>query len=245
MREALLKNPQLRDLRSVAYATASLLFALSLTKSLPISTALAVLTLSMHYVGTRRREARNSQALMSAMPEIIDHIISGIQSGLSLNESLTSLSARGPLISQAMFKEHGIRMGGGTKFEESVAILQDEFSLRSADQLFESLLFAKTLGGTELVTLLRQLGDFTRQDLALRHEIEAKQSWIRNSAHLSSAAPWLLLLLLSTQPSTAATYATSAGITVLFIGVMMTLTAYLWMGRLARLPEPPRIFGHQ
>ena len=245
MREVLLKNSHLRHLRSIAYAMASLLFALSLTKSLPISTALSVLTLSMHYVGTRRRELKNSQALMTAMPEIIDHIISGIQSGLSLNESLTSLSARGPLISQAIFHEHGRRMGSGTKFEDSVAILQDEFSLRSADQLFESLLFAKALGGTELVTLLRQLGDFTRQDLVLRHEIEAKQSWIRNSAHLSSAAPWLLLLLLSTQPSTAATYATSAGITVLFIGLMMTLTAYLWMGRLARLPEPPRIFGHR
>ena len=136
-------------------------------------------------------------------------------------------------------------MGEGAKFEESVAILQRDFSLRAADQLFESLLFAKSLGGSELVTLLRQLGDFTRQDLALRREIEAKQSWIRNSAHLSAAAPWILLLLLSTQSSTASSYATTGGVTVLCLGVLMTLTAYLWMGRLARLPEPARIFGQR
>ncbi len=233
------------NLRTLAYATATFFFGMSLTKSIHIASALAILTLLMHQVSTRRRHSRDSQTMMNAIPEIIDHIISGVQSGLSLNESLSSLSERGPLIAQAIFKAHGLRMGSGMKFEESVAILQKEFSLRSADQLLESLLFAKSLGGSELVTLLRQLGDFTRQDLALRHEIEAKQGWIRNSAHLSAIAPWLLLLLISTQPSTASAFASPPGITVLSLGVVMTLAAYLWMGRLSRLPEPPRIFGQR
>ena len=76
---------------------------------------------------------------MNAIPEIIDHIISGVQSGLSLNESLSSLADRGPSISQAIFKAHGLRIGSGMKFEESIVILQGDFSLRSADQLLESL----------------------------------------------------------------------------------------------------------
>jgi tight adherence protein B len=245
MRELLIDVMKVSNLRTLAYATATFFFGMSLTKSIHIASALAILTLLMHQVSTRRRHSRDSQTMMNAIPEIIDHIISGVQSGLSLNESLSSLSERGPLIAQAIFKAHGLRMGSGMKFEESVAILQKEFSLRSADQLLESLLFAKSLGGSELVTLLRQLGDFTRQDLALRHEIEAKQGWIRNSAHLSAIAPWLLLLLISTQPSTASAFASPPGITVLSLGVVMTLAAYLWMGRLSRLPEPPRIFGQR
>ena len=91
--------------------------------------------------------------------------------------------------------------------------------------------------------MLRQLGDFTRQDLSLRREVAAKQGWIRNSAHLSAAAPWILLLLLAAQPSTSAAFSSPQGITILAVGVAMTALAYLWMGRLSNLPEPQRIFG--
>jgi tight adherence protein B len=87
------------------------------------------------------------------------------------------------------------------------------------------------------------VGDFIRQDLALRKEIEVKHGWIKNSAHLSAAAPWLLLLLLSTQPATAAAYATSTGVIILIAGIFMTAVAYLWMNKLGALPKPPRVFG--
>jgi tight adherence protein B len=128
-------------------------------------------------------------------------------------------------------------------FEKAISILQSEIKLRAADQLFESLIYAKNLGGSELLSLLRQLGDFTRQDLSLRREIAAKQGWIKNSAHLSAAAPWILLLLLSAQPSTAAAFASPQGVSILGAGVAMTALAYLWMGKLSSLPEPKRIFG--
>ena len=116
-------------------------------------------------------------------------------------------------------------------------------SFTNVRNAFESLIFAKNLGGSELLSMLRQLGDFTRQDLSLRREIAAKQGWIRNSAHLSAAAPWILLLLLAAQPSTSAAFSSPQGITILAIGVAMTALAYLWMGRLSNLPEPQRIFG--
>jgi tight adherence protein B len=87
------------------------------------------------------------------------------------------------------------------------------------------------------------VGDFIRQDLALRKEIEVKHGWIKNSAHLSAAAPWLLLLLLSTQPATAAAYAKNTGAVILIAGIFMTAAAYLWMNKLGALPKPPRVFG--
>jgi tight adherence protein B len=78
--------------------------------------------------------------------------------------------------------------------------------------------------------------------LALRREIEVKHGWIKNSAHLSAAAPWILLLLLSTQPSTAAAYSTPTGAMILIAGLVMTGVAYIWMNRLGRLPQTPRVF---
>jgi tight adherence protein B len=98
------------------------------------------------------------------------------------------------------------------------------------------------LGGSELLQILRTLGDFLRQDLALRREIDVKHGWIKNSAHISAAAPWILLLLLSTQPTTAIAYSTPSGAFVLIVGLVMTAVAYLWMNRLGRLPQTPRVF---
>jgi tight adherence protein B len=95
------------------------------------------------------------------------------------------------------------------------------------------------------MSILRTLGDFLRQDLALRREIEVKHGWIKNSAHMSAVAPWILLLLLSTQPSTAIAFSTPTGGMILIAGLFMTAVAYLWMNRLGRLPQTPRVFTQQ
>lgn len=208
-----------------------------------IGVAIGIVATSLYVIAERRATSKREWELFQVLPEIIDHVISGIQSGLSLNESLMNLGVRGPTISQPLFKKYRDQMISGESFENSIQKLQNEFSLRAADQLFEALIFAKSLGGSELHSLLRQLGDFTRQDLSLRREILAKQQWIRNSAHLSAGAPWILLLLLSAQPATADAFTTPQGALILLAGMALTVLAYLWMGKLSQLPEPRRIFG--
>lgn len=236
-----------RDLLAKAslIGLSAFLIAYSITRSLVIAGALMAVVIVMITISTTRSQSKKTWELFQVIPEIVDHVISGIQSGLSLNESLINLGARGPKISQEYFLDFERNIRGGQSFDEAISILQNSFNIRAADQLFESLIFARSLGGSELLSLLRQLGDFTRQDLALRREIAAKQGWIRNSAHLSAAAPWILLLLLSAQPSTAAAFSTSSGAMILGLGVGLTAVAYLWMGHLSHMPEPVRIFGDE
>jgi tight adherence protein B len=229
--------------RSFAMLLAISAVGYALTKSLIIATSAGLVFTFILTMSRRQMERKREKALLAAIPEIIDHIISGTQSGLSLSESLASLAHRGPEISRGVFKNFEVSIKEGQRFEEAVEMVQNQFSLRSADQLFEALLFARVLGGSELVNLLRELGNFTREDLALRREIEAKQGWIRNSAHLSAGAPWLLLLLLSMQPATASAFSSPAGIFVLALGMALTLAAYFWMGYLGRIPQSPRVFG--
>lgn len=231
------------QLRNFAISLSLFLFATIFTHSLIIALALLLVSSLIFEISRRRSQDHRSKELARAIPEIIDYVISGVQSGLSLTESLSSLSFRGPEQSRALFRQLREDLHEGMTFDNAISTLQEGFALRSADQLFEALLFAKSLGGNELLALLRQLGDFTRADLALRNEISSKQGWIRNSAHLSAIAPWILLLLLSAQPSTAAAFATPSGVSILLAGIVMTTVAYLWMGRLGRLPEPARIFG--
>lgn len=226
-------------------AAATMLIAVALTRSIVIGSAIFCTTFLTGSLRARVSEKKSQEVIGKHIPELIDHLISGVQSGLSLAETLQSLADRGPTILRPFFATFSEAILSGETFESAINQLAESIGTRSSDQLFEALLMARKLGGAELLSLLRQLGEFTREEIALREEVHAKQSWIRNSAHLSSAAPWLLLILLSTQPATAAAFSTPAGGIVMAVGIAMTAFAYLWMGMIARMPAPKRIFGVQ
>ena len=215
---------------------------LLMTRSVVIALAFGTLAAGIAFVTVRAKNNLNEAALIAAWPEVIDHLMSGIQSGLSLTESLAGLSTRGPEVLRPAFTQFKATLYGSGDLTQAIEELKALFAHHGSDQIFEALIISKALGGSELLQILRSLGDFLRQDLALRREIEVKHGWIKNSAHLSAAAPWILLLLLSTQPSTAAAYSTPTGAIILIAGLVMTAIAYIWMNRLGRLPQTPRVF---
>ena len=224
---------------SASVSTAAVLL---MTRSVVIALAIGALAAGIAFVTVRAKNNLNEAALIAAWPEVIDHLMSGIQSGLSLTESLAGLSTRGPEILRPAFTQFKATLYGSGDLTQAIEVLKALFAHHGSDQIFEALIISKALGGSELLQILRSLGDFLRQDLALRREIEVKHGWIKNSAHLSAAAPWILLLLLSTQPSTAAAYSTPTGAMILIAGLVMTGIAYIWMNRLGRLPQTPRVF---
>ena len=223
-------------------ASVSTAAVLLMTRSVVIALAFGALAAGIAFVTVRAKNNLNEAALIAAWPEVIDHLMSGIQSGLSLTESLAGLSTRGPEILRPAFTQFKATLYGSGDLTQAIEELKALFAHHGSDQIFEALIISKALGGSELLQILRSLGDFLRQDLALRREIEVKHGWIKNSAHLSAAAPWILLLLLSTQPSTAAAYSTTTGAMILIAGLVMTGIAYIWMNRLGRLPQTPRVF---
>ena len=224
---------------SASVATAAVLL---ITRSISISLAFGTLAAGIAFITVQSKKNVNEAVLIAAWPEVIDHLMSGIQSGLSLTESLAGLSTRGPEALRPAFTRFTQTLYGHGDLTYAIEELKSLFSHHGSDQIFEALIISKSLGGGELLQILRSLGDFLRQDLALRREIEVKHGWIKNSAHLSASAPWILLLLLSTQPSTATAYSTPAGISILIAGLVMTGVAYIWMNRLGKLPQTPRVF---
>lgn len=230
------------SLRIGISASVSTAAVLLMTRSVVIALAFGTLAAGIAFVTVRAKNNLNEAALIAAWPEVIDHLMSGIQSGLSLTESLAGLSTRGPEVLRPAFTQFKATLYGSGDLTQAIEELKALFAHHGSDQIFEALIISKALGGSELLQILRSLGDFLRQDLALRREIEVKHGWIKNSAHLSAAAPWILLLLLSTQPSTAAAYSTPTGAMILVAGLVMTAIAYIWMNRLGRLPHTPRVF---
>ncbi len=230
------------SLRIGISASVSTAAVLLMTRSVVIALAFGTLAAGIAFVTVRAKNNLNEAALIAAWPEVIDHLMSGIQSGLSLTESLAGLSTRGPEVLRPAFTQFKATLYGSGDLTQAIEELKALFAHHGSDQIFEALIISKALGGSELLQILRSLGDFLRQDLALRRDIEVKHGWIKNSAHLSAAAPWILLLLLSTQPSTAAAYSTPTGAMILIAGLVMTAIAYIWMNQLGRLPQTPRVF---
>jgi tight adherence protein B len=58
---------------------------------------------------------------------------------------------------------------------------------------------------------------------------------------MAVAAPWLVLVLLSTQRETLAAYDTAAGTLILLVGAGLSVAAYRLMIRIGRLPEDRRV----
>ena len=229
-------------IRTFLFACLATALVLMTTGSFTIASAFGILIGGASFATLKAKEAQTGSRFISAWPEVIDHLMSGIQSGLSLSESLVGLASRGPEVLRPAFAEFRNSLFRDGDFELAIEELKSLFHDHGSDQIFEALLISKALGGSELLSILRTLGDFLRQDLSLRREIEIKHGWIKNSAHMSAIAPWILLLLLSTQPTTAIAFSTPTGVMILFAGLCMTALAYFWMNRLGRLPETPRIF---
>jgi tight adherence protein B len=211
-----------------------------LTSSEAISIAIATLSAALPFLIGRGRNLKRQREQEVAWPEAIDSLVSALQAGISISEALTQLALHGPKVLRPSFAQIQSNLLSLGNFEQ--VLLKEKKRLDSAisDQVFETLIISKDFGGRDANNALRLLAEFVREDIAVAEEIRTKFGWIRNSALLATAAPWLLLILLSTQDSTVEIYSTPSGALVLSLGVVMTATAYIWMDKVGSLPAAPR-----
>jgi len=222
-------------------AAAALVFALVPVVAVAGAAGILVLCLPAAVVVWRARAQRRATRVV--WPDVVDHLVSAVRSGLALPDSVVTLAHSGPPITRAAFAdfERDYRMTGG--FADSLDRLKDRLADPVADRIIETLRMSREVGGNELTTVLRNLAAYLRQEAAIRSEIEARQSWIVNAARLGVAAPWIVLLLLSTRPEAAQAYNSSAGIAIIVIGLGLSVVAYRLMIGIGRLPEERRWFG--
>ena len=239
-------NRGIKSRNFLIYAVSSFggfLVATLITSSPIIGVPFALITTTIPVVIIRRKVEAERAHLQNLWPEILDHIISGLQSGLSLAETLVVLGTRGPIRTRSIFILFSEKLRSGGDFGRALNELKETFNDGTADQVCEVLEFARVSGSRDTSLTLRTLSNFIRRDLVLRAEIAAKHSWVKNSAALAAVAPWILLLLLATQPNTLRAYTSATGFTILIIGALLTITAYFWMEKVGKLSETPRIFS--
>jgi tight adherence protein B len=195
--------------------------------------------LPWHVVRARRR--KRATELREVWPEVVDNLASAIRAGLSLPEALSQLGTRGPEPVRPAFARFAADHRATGRFGDCLDRLKAALADPVGDRVVESLRMAREVGGTDLGRLLRTLSAFLREDARTRAELETRQGWTVSGARLALAAPWLLLLLLSTRPGAVEAYSSTAGALVLLGGGCVSLLAYRLMLRIARLPAERRV----
>ena len=116
---------------SASVSTAAVLLV---TRSIVISLAFGALAAGIAFVTVRAKNNLNEAALIAAWPEVIDHLMSGIQSGLSLTESLAGLSTRGPEVLRPAFTQFKATLYGSGDLTQAIEELKALFAHHGSDQ---------------------------------------------------------------------------------------------------------------
>lgn len=181
-------------------------------------------------------------AMRAAWPDVVDHLVAAVRSGIALPEAVTALATLGPEATREQFARFGRDYRASGAFARCADSLKQELGDPVGDRIIETLKMAREVGGTELVAVLRALAVSLREDAATRNELQARQTWVVNAARLGVAAPWLVLALLATRPEGREAYGTPQGTAVIVVAAVVSVIAYRVMIAIGRLPEERRWF---
>lgn len=182
----------------------------------------------------RRSCRKRDTAIRDAWPVAVDELVALIRSGESLPGAAAALAERGPEALRIRFCDVTASYRQRGDFTRALQALvagpRDPVGARVAS----ALSLAHRVGGRELIRVLKALAELIREDQLIRKEIAARQSWSVSGARAAAAAPWVILALFSTRPSTLAAFQSPAGNLLVAFGVIATAAGYramIFMGR--------------
>lgn len=217
--------------------------ALALVPAIAVAVAALAAGAAAPVLAVRWRAKRRERAQARVWPDVVDHLVSAVRSGLALPDAVAQLERAGPEVTRPAFAAFAADHRATGSFAYALDRLKDRLADPVADRILETLRMAREVGGTEVTTVLRELAAYLRADLATRGELEARQSWVVSAARLGVAAPWIVLLILSTRPEAAQAYNAPGGLLLIAGGAVVTFIAYRVMLRIGALPVEARWFA--
>ena len=213
------------------------------TRTPPVAVAFGAMAAYLPVIVVAARARRRQHEFAEVWPEAVDNLASAVRAGLSLPEALGQLSVRGPEPLRPSFEAFALDYQVTGRFGECLDRLKARLADPVGDRVVEGLRVAREVGGGELGRLLRNLSGYLRDESRTRSELEARQAWTVNGARLAVAAPWLVLLMMTFQPTVIRRYASPAGALVLVFAAGTCLVAYRLMMQIGRLPRERRILS--
>lgn len=195
------------------------------------------------FVLTARRARMKRRIHHTVWPDVVDHLVSAVRSGLALPDSVSTLAHTGPEPTRAAFADFEADYRATGNFSRCTDRLKVRLRDPIADRILETLRMAREVGGNDLTPVLRSLAVYLREEAGIRGEIQARQGWVTNAAKLGVAAPWIVLVMLGSRQEAAQAYNSPSGVLVIAGGALVTFIAYRFMLAIGRLPEDKRFFA--
>jgi tight adherence protein B len=244
-----LAHAGLQQVAPLTFVAASIIFSLAvgaicfaLLPVVPLAVVAAVIALVLPGAIVNMRAKARRKATRVLWPDVVDQLVSSVRSGQALPDGIAGLASTGPPLTREPFARFETDYAATGNFGLCVTELKERLADPAADRILETLRMSREVGGSELTEVLRNLATYLRQETAIRSEVEARQSWVMNAARLGVAAPWVVLLLLSTRPEAAFAYNSAPGAVLIVGGLGVTIVAYRIMIAIGRLPEERRWF---
>lgn len=193
--------------------------------------------------GSRKLQMKSKKVPADLWPDVVDDLASAIRAGLSLPQAVSELCKSGPEQLRPAFQLCRDQYQATGDFNVGLNLIAQNLEDPQADKFVASLQIAHEVGGADLGVLLRTLSEVMREELVLRGEIVARQSWTVNGAKLAVAAPWVTALVLSTRDTAVNVYMSASGLRMLSACAVISVFAYLAMMKLAELPKEKRLLA--
>lgn len=197
--------------------------------------AAAIPVAALDAARTRRRVVADA-----AWPDIIDAVRMALRAGSALHEALAAASPHVPSLWRESWSHAVSDLAKGMPVVDALLALRRDRAEPIADRVCESLIIASDLGGSELPRVLEELSRAIREELRVRREATARQSWVRHAARLGALAPWVVIVLLSGNADSRAAFSSPAGSALIVGCAGATVVAYIVMTSMGRLPAAPR-----
>jgi tight adherence protein B len=207
-----------------------------------LSAASFLAVIGLLFESLNLRAKQRSDELSKLWPEVIESLQSAASSGIGLVDSLSELSESGPRQIRSQFAGLVSRIDSGRNIDGALSWLKSQFGQLHADRLIELIRLVQLSGGAGYIDSLRDQAQKTRVEIATWGELESKQGWVTGTAKLALVAPWIIVAFLSARPENVAIYNTNQGITILCVGLLVSVFAYRLIVILGYLARPQRVF---
>lgn len=209
---------------------------------LGLSVSLAIAVIGLCFEAINLRAKARSDAIAKLWPEVIESLQSAAKSGIGLVDSINELGESGPWQIRKHFSSFVQRVDSGQSFNTSLVALKHELGQLHSDRLIELIRLVHHSGSAGYIDSLSSQAMIVRSEISTWGELESKQGWVTGTAKLALVAPWIVVLFLTSRPENVEIYNTNEGLTILLVGLTISLIAYRLIGALGNLAKPKRVF---
>lgn len=193
------------------------------------------------YFGRYRR--KRLFEVQQAWPDGLRDLVASISAGMSLGRALEQLSVSGPAPLRAAFSRFPF-MARSSGVVAALEAIRSDLADPTSDRVIEVLIMGHERGGAIVPDLLRDLAEATARDVWAVEEITTQALEHKINAGVVFVLPWLVLTAMTARQGLFRDfYSTPRGWLVVAIGGVLSLVGALWLSRMGRQPDEPRVLA--